>query len=49
MTEKAFASLLKARADETEQMLSTYNAGRVLREGIETVIVGKPNVENQHL
>ena len=25
-------------------MLSTYNAGRVLREGIETVIVGKPNV-----
>ena len=25
-------------------MLSTYNAGRVLREGIERVIVGKPNV-----
>jgi len=25
-------------------MLSTYDAGRVLREGVETVIVGKPNV-----
>ena len=41
---ESFLSLLKACADETEQMLSTYNAGRVLREGIETVIVGKPNV-----
>lgn len=41
---ESFLSLLKACADETEQMLSTYNAGRILREGIETVIVGKPNV-----
>ena len=41
---ESFLSSLKACADETEQMLSTYNAGRVLREGIETVIVGKPNV-----
>ena len=41
---ESFLSSLKACAHETEQMLSTYNAGRVLREGIETVIVGKPNV-----
>ena len=41
---ESFLSSLKACAQDIEQMLLTYNAGRVLREGIETVIVGKPNV-----
>ncbi len=41
--ENFFKMLESARA-EIEKMLSTYDAGRVLREGIETVIVGKPNV-----
>lgn len=27
-----------------EQLLSTYDAGRILREGIDTAIVGRPNV-----
>ena len=32
-------------AEETlTQLLSTYDAGRVLREGVDTVIVGSPNV-----
>lgn len=30
--------------NELENILSTYDAGRILREGITTAIVGKPNV-----
>ena len=36
MLENAVAAL--------KEMLSTYDAGKILREGIETAIVGKPNV-----
>lgn len=39
-----FLAMLESAKNEIEKMLSTYDAGRVLREGIETVIVGKPNV-----
>ena len=39
-----FALMLKNVIAELEKMLSTYDAGRVLREGISTAIVGKPNV-----
>ncbi|MBR4099883.1 MAG: tRNA uridine-5-carboxymethylaminomethyl(34) synthesis GTPase MnmE [Clostridia bacterium] len=39
-----FLTMLESAKNEIEKMLSTYDAGRVLREGIETVIVGKPNV-----
>ena len=39
-----FLNMLNSAKTEIEQMLLTYDAGRVLREGIETVIVGKPNV-----
>lgn len=39
-----FSKMLNNAKLEIEKMLSTYDAGRVLREGIETVIVGKPNV-----
>lgn len=39
-----FLKMLSSARAEIEKMLSTYDAGRVLREGIETVIVGKPNV-----
>lgn len=35
--------LLTAR-DEVETLLATFDAGRVLREGVDTVIVGRPNV-----
>ncbi len=40
----SFLKMLKAAESEIEKMLSTYDAGRILCEGIETVIVGKPNV-----
>ena len=39
-----FLKMLQSARAEIENMLSTYDAGRVLREGIETEIVGKPNV-----
>ncbi len=39
-----FMRMLTSAKAEIENMLSTYDAGRILREGIETVIVGKPNV-----
>lgn len=39
-----FTKMLENARKELEEMLSTYDAGRVLREGIETAIVGKPNV-----
>ena len=39
-----FLKMLNSAKAEIENMLSTYDAGRILREGIETVIVGKPNV-----
>lgn len=39
-----FLKMLNSAKTEIENMLSTYDAGRILREGIETVIVGKPNV-----
>ena len=39
-----FLKMLESARVEIEKMLSTYDAGRVLREGVETVIVGKPNV-----
>lgn len=39
-----FLKMLQSARAEIENMLSTYDAGRVLREGIDTVIVGKPNV-----
>ncbi|MBQ4119995.1 MAG: tRNA uridine-5-carboxymethylaminomethyl(34) synthesis GTPase MnmE [Clostridia bacterium] len=39
-----FLKMLQNAKTQIEKMLSTYDAGRILREGIETVIVGKPNV-----
>ncbi len=39
-----FLNMLENAKAEIEEMLKNYDAGRVLREGIETVIVGKPNV-----
>lgn len=40
----SFLSMLSNAKAELEEMLSTYDSGRVIREGINTVIVGKPNV-----
>ncbi len=35
---------LTAAYDRLQQLLCTYDAGRVLREGIDTAIIGSPNV-----
>lgn len=41
---KSFLEMLENGEAALKEMLATYDAGKVLREGIETVIVGKPNV-----
>ena len=38
------ASRLEALLDDMRGLLKTYDYGRILREGLHTVIVGKPNV-----
>ena len=44
LSSENFLKMLNNAKVEIENMLKTYDAGRILREGIETVIVGKPNV-----
>lgn len=39
-----FLKMLENAESALIKMLSTYDAGRILREGIDTAIVGKPNV-----
>lgn len=41
---ESFLSSLNSARAEMADMLSVYDAGRVIREGIDTVIVGSPNV-----
>ena len=41
---EALETELKAAKEQLVKLLSTYDAGRVLREGIDTAIVGSPNV-----
>lgn len=40
----ALAAVLQEAREELSRLLSTFDAGRVLREGVDTVIVGSPNV-----
>ena len=40
----ALAATLDTARDTLARLLATYDAGRVLREGVDTVIVGAPNV-----
>lgn len=44
LTLENFQKMLNEAQICLNEMLSTYDAGKVLREGINTVIVGKPNV-----
>ena len=41
---KTFIRELSSVNSALEKMLSEYDVGRILREGIETVIIGRPNV-----
>lgn len=40
----ALGATIHNSIETVENLLSTYDAGRILREGIDTVIVGRPNV-----
>lgn len=40
----ALSAVLKGAGEELSRLLSTFDAGRILREGVDTVIVGSPNV-----
>jgi len=40
---------LQIIAQEIQRLLATSNAGRILREGLQTVIIGKPNVGKSSL
>lgn len=39
-----FSKMLNYAKTELQEMLSTFDVGKVIREGIDTAIVGKPNV-----
>ncbi len=44
LSEDNFMRLLNMSSDKLQRLLSTYHSGTVLREGVKTAIVGKPNV-----
>ncbi len=46
---ESFSNMLENALNSLKEMLRDYDAGKVLREGIETVIVGKPNVGKSSL
>lgn len=44
LSSAALSQTVKEAEEELFRLLDTYDAGRVLREGVDTVIVGSPNV-----
>lgn len=48
-TSQALSDRLVAQGEEISRLLSTADAGRILREGIRTVITGAPNVGKSSL
>lgn len=44
LSEENFLNLLKKAKQKTDTLISTYDSGKVLRNGIDCAIVGKPNV-----
>lgn len=46
---ESFSAMLKNAENDLLVMLKEYDAGKILREGVETVIVGKPNVGKSSL
>ena len=45
----SYEASLKADAQALQKILSTYNQGRILRQGVSAAIVGKPNVGKSSL
>lgn len=44
LSDREVEEVLRRAKDELASLLSSFDAGRVLREGVETVIAGRPNV-----
>lgn len=44
LSEENFAALLDECSSKCQKLISTYDTGRLIREGINCAIVGKPNV-----
>lgn len=44
LSEENFLKMLREATERTEKLLNNYDAGRLIREGIDCAIVGKPNV-----
>ncbi len=44
LNQENFSRLLDECFDKCQKLISTYDAGRIIREGINCAIVGKPNV-----
>lgn len=44
LTPETLGSQLASARDAVRELLDTYDAGKVIREGVDTVIVGSPNV-----
>ncbi len=49
LSHDTFSHLLSDCRQKTEKLLSGYDAGRIVREGIDCAIVGKPNVGKSSL
>ncbi len=46
---ESFTKMLQSAKHSLEEMLETFDAGKILREGVETAIVGRPNVGKSSL
>lgn len=44
VTDEEISDVLGSAVKQLEELLSSYDSGRILRNGIDTVIAGKPNV-----
>lgn len=49
LSPERFSALLEECYQKTERLLLSYDAGRIVREGIDCAIVGKPNVGKSSL
>ena len=49
LSEDELTQIVKSNMDEIKNLISSYDKGRIIKEGINTIIVGKPNVGKSSL